>query len=259
MRSLMSLSANRYVWTVNIMGMAVIAAAVIQLVRSPLDIRWFMLAGLALISGATVLRLPVAASFSVGDAFSFAALFLYGVEAATLIVALDALAITLRLKAPLPRTVFNVAAPCLAMWCAGMVVFRIAELPLPVEADGLGVAIAATAGSVGIMYAVSGWLVAAAVALSAGQAIRHVWKQHFAPLWVNPVLCAYVGVLAAIGLRRFGLPVLTIIAPIPLILHFAFRATIGRLNDHLQHLTELSRLHQSTMRRSPRQSMRRTR
>lgn len=244
----MSVSATRYVWTINLIGIAVIAAAIVQLVRSPLDIRWFMLAVLALISGATVLRLPfVAASFSVGDAFSFAALFLYGVEAATLTVALDALAITLRLKAPLSRTLFNVAAPCLAMWCAGMVVFRIARLPLPVEADGLRVAIAATAGSVGIMYALSGWLVAAAVALSGGKAITHVWKEHFASLWVNPVSCAYVGVLTAMGLHRFGLSVLMIIAPIPLILYFALRATVGRLNDHLQHLTELNRLHHSTI------------
>jgi hypothetical protein len=72
-----------YVWTVSITGVAVIVISGLQVIWFPLPFSWLALAGLALLSGLTVLRLPFSASFSVGDAFSFAALFLYGTEAAT--------------------------------------------------------------------------------------------------------------------------------------------------------------------------------
>lgn len=66
-------------WSVNVIGIAVVTTSVVQLIWFPLDfpLRALTLAGLALVSGATVLRLPFSASFSVGDAFSFAALFLW--------------------------------------------------------------------------------------------------------------------------------------------------------------------------------------
>jgi putative nucleotidyltransferase with HDIG domain len=240
--------ATRYVWTVNVVGIAVVVASAVQLMRSPVDTRWFLLAGLALISGTTVLRLPVvAASFSVGDAFSFAALFLYGVETATLTVALDALAITLRLKGSLSRTSFNLAAPCLAMWCAGMLVFRVARLPLPVDAVDLGTVTLATTAAVAIMFGVGSWLVAGAIALTDARPIHRVWREDFVQLWVNPAACGYIGVLTAIGLHRFGVVALLTIVPIPLMLYFAFRTGLGRLADHVRHLTEFNRMHQSTI------------
>ena len=96
----MQFSPALYLWSVNVIGIARVAASTTQLIWFPPDFQvgLLVLATLALISGAIVLRLPYAASFSIGDAFSFAALFLYGVEAATLTVVLDTLAISLRLK-----------------------------------------------------------------------------------------------------------------------------------------------------------------
>ena len=61
-----------YVWTVSITGVAVIVVSGLQVIWFPLPFSWLALAGLALLSGLTVLRLPFSASFSVGDAFSFA-------------------------------------------------------------------------------------------------------------------------------------------------------------------------------------------
>ena len=109
----MQFSPALYLWSVNLIGIAIIAASILQLIWFPPDFLfgWLVLALLALASGATVLRLPYGASFSVGDAFSFAALFLCGIEAGTLTVVLDTLAISLRLKSSFTRTVFNIAAP----------------------------------------------------------------------------------------------------------------------------------------------------
>jgi putative nucleotidyltransferase with HDIG domain len=240
--------ATLYVWTVNAVGVAIITAALADVIRSPIDVRWLVLAILAVVSGATVLRLRfVSASFSVGDAFSFAALFLYGVEAATLTVALDTLGISLRLKRSPARTAFNVAAPCLAMWSAGVAVFHGAHLPLPVDAVNFVVVLLAVASSVAIMFIVSSWLIASAVALHEDRSIARVWWDDFAQLWANPLACGYVGALMAIGVDRFGVAALIAIVPIPLILYFAFRAGLGRIDDHLSHLSDLNRMHQATI------------
>jgi putative nucleotidyltransferase with HDIG domain len=168
------------------------------------------------------------------------------VEAATLTVALDTLAISLRLKCSPARTVFNVAAPCLAMWAAGVAVFHVAQFPLPVATNFL-VALLAVASSVAIMFGASSWLIASAVALHERRSIARVWWHDFAQLWANPLACGYVGALMAIGVDRLGVIALMAIVPIPLILYFAFRAGLGRIDDHLQHLNELNRMHQATI------------
>ena len=241
-------TAALYLHTVNIAGAAVILRSTIHMFESPVDAPWLILAALALLSGATVIRLQfVSASFSVGDAFSFAALFLYGVEAAVLTVALDTLAISLRLKGSLQRTIFNVAEPCLAMWCAGAMVFGLARLPLPVHAPTVALAVLATFAAVSIMFGLSSWLVAAAVALHEHRSIPRVWRQHFAGLWMNPVSGGYVGVLLAMSVHHFGVTALIAILPVPVILYFAFTAGLGRLNDHVRHLDELNRMHTSTI------------
>jgi putative nucleotidyltransferase with HDIG domain len=238
-----------YVWSVNVIGIAIVAASTLQLIWFPLDFQlgFLVLAVLALVSGASVLRLPYEASFSVGDAFSFAALFLYGIEAGTLTVVLDALAISLRLKYSFARTVFNVAAPCLAMWCAAGAVFGLGGLPLPVHATDVATALVGIAAPVAIVFVVGSGLIANAVALHEASAVGHVWRQHFAQLWVNPVAGGYLGALMAFGVHRYGVAALLVIAPIPGILYLAFRASVNRLDDHLRHLSELNRMNQSTI------------
>ena len=127
-----------YLWGVNALGTACIVLSVFNLVKSPISLAWLIPAGLAIVSGLTVLRMQsVSASFSIGDTFSFAALFVYGPEAATVTVALDTLAISTRLKGTPGRVIFNTAAPSLAMWSAGTLVFRVAGLPLPVQSGGV--------------------------------------------------------------------------------------------------------------------------
>jgi putative nucleotidyltransferase with HDIG domain len=238
-----------YLWSVNLMGIAIIAASVLHLIWFPpaFLFGWLMLALLALVSGATVLRLPYGASFSVGDAFSFAALFLYGVEAGILTVVLDTLAISLRLKASFTRTVFNVAAPSLAMGCAGGIVFGLGGLPLPVHATGIATALAGIAGSVAIVFLVGSGLIANAVALHQAHAVGRVWRRHFAQLWANPLAGGYLGAMMAFSVHRYGVAALLVVAPIPGILYLAFRASVNRLDDHVRHLSELNRMNQSTV------------
>src|SRR5438552_13116048 len=108
--------ATMFAWSTILAGMAVLGLSLSQLLTVTVDLRLTVLAVLALISGAAVLRLQaVPATFSFGDTFSFAALFLYGPAAGALTAALDSLAGGLRLPS-LSRVqlAFNVAAPALS-------------------------------------------------------------------------------------------------------------------------------------------------
>ena len=88
---------------------------------------WWVLAVLTLFSGSAVLKIPGApANFSISDVFTLTAAVAFGPAAGTVIVALDSLAISARLRrAGLPgeRILFNAAAPPLAMWVSAQVFF----------------------------------------------------------------------------------------------------------------------------------------
>jgi len=237
-----------YLWGVNVLGTASIVLSVITLVKSPISLAWLIPAGLAIVSGLTVLRMrAVQASFSIGDTFSFAALFVYGPEAATVTVALDTLAISTRLKGTPGKVIFNTAAPSLAMWCAGTLVFHVARLPLPVESPGLTTVFLAAAAAIAIDFVLNSGFVAAVVALHGRQSIWPLWRGHFAGLWTGPVAGGYVGVLVALYTDKLGAAAWVAMLPVPLLLYQALRSALGRVEDELRHLIEMKRMYHATV------------
>ncbi len=240
--------ARLYLWSVSAAGVVAILLSLRYALAAPFDPAWLIPITLAAISGVTVLRLrDVAASFSVGEAFSFAALFLYGPEMGTLTVAFDTLAISTRLRGSAARVIFNTAGPCLAMFSAGTVVFRLADLPLPKDAVNLAVALVVSALAIVVYFLLSSLLIAGAVALHERRTIFSEWRQNFAHLWANPVAGGYVGALIAIFSSRIGMSALVALLPIPLILHHTFRTMLGRVDDQLQHLGHMNRMYRSTI------------
>jgi putative nucleotidyltransferase with HDIG domain len=237
-----------YLWGVNVLGTACIVLSLITLVKSPISLTWLIPAGLAIVGGLTVLRMrSVEASFSIGDTFSFAALFVYGPEAATVTVALDTLAISTRLKGTPGRVVFNTAAPSLAMWSAGNLVFHVAGLPLPVASPGLLTVFVAAGAAIAIYFVLNSALVAAVVALHDRQSIWPVWREHFAGLWTGPVAGGYVGALVALYTDKLGAAAWIAMLPIPLLLYQALRSALGRVEDELRHLVEMKRMYHATV------------
>ena len=206
------------------------------------------MAGLAIVSGLTVLRMQsVTASFSIGDTFSFAALFVYGPAAATVTVALDTLAISTRLKGRPGRVIFNTAAPSLAMWSAGTLVFKVAALPLPVQSGSVTTVFVSACAAVAISFVLGSVFVATAVALHEDRSIWRVWRQHFAKLWTGPATGGYVGALAALYTDRLGIAALVAVLPIPLLLYHTLRSSLARVEDEFRHLLETKRMYHATV------------
>jgi len=210
-------------------GAAVLSVCVGHLLDTAIDLRLIIIAVLALVSGAAVLRLPsVPATFSFGDAFSFSALFLYGPAAGAVVAALDSLAGGLRLPA-LSRTqrAFNVAAPAVSMWAAGTIVFDMLGRPLPGAALGLADGLASSAMAAGLFVLLGTALVATAIAMEKTTAPFQVWKSQFG-LWLDPIAGAYVGFVAAFYSRDLGIAFVMLMVPIPLVLYNTLRPWIGR-------------------------------
>src|SRR5438045_9582514 len=111
-------------------GACVLLASLRSLASGPVDERWFILAGLTMLSGSATLRVPgTLVSFSISDSFTMAAALLFGPAAGTVAVAIDGLVISMRLarrRRPARRVFYTATAPPLAMWCAAQVFLALA-------------------------------------------------------------------------------------------------------------------------------------
>src|SRR5687767_12764291 len=121
----LSLNARAFVVAVALVGGTILAGSIFELTASKVDLRWFVLVGLTLLTGSITVKIPsVTATLSVSEAFVFSAFILFGPAAGIVIAALDGLVISLWLqkrKQPLYRVVFNAAAPALSIYLASWV------------------------------------------------------------------------------------------------------------------------------------------
>ena len=70
--------ATLYLPTIIAAGILVIIASLLELAEAPVDERWFVLAGLTVLSGSATLRIPgIPVSFSISDSFTMAAALLW--------------------------------------------------------------------------------------------------------------------------------------------------------------------------------------
>src|SRR5512142_3002160 len=119
-----------YVGGVIATGCAVVGASLAHVARDPaLGSQWFVLAALTLVSGSATVKLPgIYASITISEIFVFTAVLLFGPDAGTLIVALDALVISFWLakrhghREP-SRVLFNMSAPAVSLWLAAHLFF----------------------------------------------------------------------------------------------------------------------------------------
>ena len=128
----MTRAGQTYIWVVICCGLTVVIHSVLTFWSSSVDLRWFVLAGLTLLSGSFTVRIPgVPARLSVSETFVFAGVLLFGPAAATVIVVLDSLVISLWLRGQTRRVakvLFNMAAPALAIWLSGQLFFALADV-----------------------------------------------------------------------------------------------------------------------------------
>ena len=247
--------ARLYVGTVITAGVVAVVHSIYTLHVYPVSYHWAILAGLTLLSGSFTVRIPtIPARLSVSETFVFAAVLLFGPAAATMIVVLDSLIISLWLKQRSQRpsrVLFNVAAPSVAIWIAAHAFYVLAEIEplartprpvLPLLVPLLALAV--------LYFLLNSILVAWAVAFEKRVSAFAVWRENF--LWLS--LNYFSGASVAALLLPYLQPekpefarVIGILLPLLLISYLTFKTAMGRVDDANRHLKELNRLYLSTI------------
>jgi putative nucleotidyltransferase with HDIG domain len=220
-----------------------------------LGYQWFVLAGLTLLSGSFTVRIPtIPARLSVSETFVFAAAILFGPPAATVIVVLDTLIISLWLRKTsksASRVLFNLAAPATAIWTASHVFFRLANIqPLSIQPQPILSLVVPILTLALIYFLLNSWLIALAVGFEKHGSAFRVWKDNFFWLSLNYFSGASVAALLLPYLQedqRAFLRIASILLPLLIISYLTFKTALGRVDDANRHLSELNRLYLSTI------------
>jgi len=247
--------ARLYVLTVFCAGCMALVLSTLDLWGMRLPVQWWALVAVTLISGSAVLKVPgVPVNFSISDVFTLTSAVLFGPSAGTVLVAIDSLAISVRLartgQLPLERLLFNAAAPPLAMWLSARTFFFASGIaPLSQQSLGLEVAGPWLLMFAGLYFFLNTFAIAVAVALTQGTSPVAIWRSHFQSLWFTFIGGALGAafVVFALQLGTYGLVVLSLPLLLAMLLHFAYRNATGRVEDQLRHLAEVNRLHVSTI------------
>lgn len=241
--------ARAFAWAVTAAGAIVLLMAVPEVIHGAVGGRWFTLTGLAALSGLALLGVRgVPANVSIGEVFSFAALFMFGPAAGVLTSAVDSIGCDLRLRHAHPvQLAYNVAAPALSLWVAASTVYGLAGAPLP--SSPAAPALAAGAGAaltIALYCALETGLLAVALGLQRRESVPVVWRG-LAHLWVGPIVCGYAGFLVARFVDTLPAESAMWLLPVPVLLYLAIGAWFGRLNDRVARLEERTREYQAVV------------
>lgn len=244
-----------YLAAVILAGLGVVLHSLYSLYVRPVGYEWFILAGLTLLSGSFTVKVPtIPARLSVSETFVFAAVLLFGPAAATMVVALDSLVISLwifKTSRRAERLFFNFAAPAVAVWIAARVFFAIADIePLSIADKSIVSLVVPLAVLAVIYFLLNSWLIAIAVAFEQRSSAFNVWRRNFLWLSLNYFSGASVAALLLPYLQEpeYGLiRVIGVLLPLLLISYLTLKTALGRVEDANRHLAELNRLYLSTI------------
>jgi diguanylate cyclase (GGDEF)-like protein/putative nucleotidyltransferase with HDIG domain len=251
----LSEAAQLYLGTVIVAGVVAVVHSIYTLQLHPVSYHWLLLAGLTLLSGSFTIRIPtIPARLSVSETFVFATVLLFGPAAATMIVVLDSLVISLWLKQrsrSASRVLFNMAAPSVAIWIASHAFYALAHIqPLSRESKPILTLVGPLLALAVLYFVLNSALIAVAVAFEKRVSAVTVWRQNF--LWLS--LNYFSGASVAALLLPYLQPekpefarVIGIILPLLLISYLTFKTAMGRVDDANRHLSELNRLYLSTI------------
>jgi PAS domain S-box-containing protein len=201
----------------------------------PFPRAWLVLALFTLMSGWATVRMPgTPMSMSLSDTFIMTAALLFGPAAGAMLAGADGLVMSLRLpresRTP-TRVLFNISAAAVSMWLAGTLFFWLATPPATIRRIVVPLTLFG-----GAYFLLNTGLVAGALAIGRRLQVRHVWREHFFPLWLTYcVATSFAGLLLI--LSESGLATLqTLLIALPAILIAGLGLKQGA--DHLRERSE---------------------
>jgi diguanylate cyclase (GGDEF)-like protein/putative nucleotidyltransferase with HDIG domain len=246
-------AAKTFVAGIVLGGGLVLAQSIHALYVEPIDVQWFVFAGLTLLTGSFTVKVPgINASLSVSETFVFASVLLFGAPAGAITVLLECLIILfwMRPGRSFHKILFNTAAPAIAIWVSGSLFFVVSGIepyshqtaPIPIQILFLPL-LAFTL----LYFLLNSWLVATALGFETGHSPLSIWWNNFTWLAVNYFSGASVAALIVTYMRDDDISTLAVIVPLLVVSYLTFRTAMGRVEDSNRHLSELNRLYLSTI------------
>jgi PAS domain S-box-containing protein len=224
-------------------GAVALVASLPDLPRVVVDRSFLLLVGLTVASGLLNFRMLGARfTFSISDSFTMTAAVLFGPSAATMLVAFDAFAMSLRLindRTP-SRIFYNTTAPALAMFIAARSFDALAPPGFrgqPTLPARLVIPLMVFAA---LYFVLNSGFIAIAVAGERNESIPHVWAAYFAKLWftffVGASVAGLLVLLAGVGSGN-GM-VIVLLLPLVVVLYAAAHGAVEQLRERREHLAE---------------------
>jgi hypothetical protein len=213
--------------------------AVYELALGRIDVRWYGLALLTVLSASATIKVPsVPARISVSETFVFTSLLVFGVWAGVLTVALDGLVASMwihrRGRNELYRALFNVTVPGLALWIAASVCFKLQGVsPIVERVVPMQQLLSALFLLAALYFLLNSWLMAFAISAERQVSARSVWSSNFLWLAINYFGGASVSVLLVLLFSStvVNSVALGIIVPLLTFFYLTFRIALGRSDD----------------------------
>lgn len=241
-----------YLAAVPWVGGAVLVWALADLFVHPPDSSWLALAALTILTGSFTVKIPgLVARLSVSEPFVFAATLWFGPSVGAVTAALDALIMSLWLMPGLKtlhRLSFNISVLVISIWTASQVFFEVSGIDIrSPQYPSLALLVGPLYLFTACCFLINSGMIATALAVDRGQSGFRIWREQFLWLSLNYFGGASVAALLVVYTKSIDWAVIGLIVPLLAISYLTFRTTLGRLEDANDHLTELNKLHLSTI------------
>lgn len=249
-RQALPIESRLYVLLVVAVGLLAITSAARELAVKPFSTQWLWLAALTLLSGALHVRLSdsAKASITISETFVFAGTLLYGPGLGTVLVLLDAAAVTvlLRVRRGISwyQVAFNLAAPPLSVWVAATTLFLLIG-PSPMTQSGskfiLGLGVFTL-----VYFLLNSWLITIAVSLTQRSSPWRIWVG-LIDLLGNYASGASIAALFVYSGKVVDLSFILLMMPLLGGVYLAYRSSAKRVEAEQQKNSELNRVFLSTI------------
>jgi putative nucleotidyltransferase with HDIG domain len=251
-----SLKGRVYITAVALAGLPVFFYCIYKSFQE--DPSWFVFAVLTFFGGFFPITVPSAKgktqalSLTVSDVFVFSSILLFGPEVAVTLSVLDGVISNVRARINrLYKHLFNIGLLSITSFLVGKLFYSLVGVspPLPVERlDESLLLLFFSLGFCGIVfYTLNSGGVALAISLATKQALGGVWKENFFWGSLATIAGASVAVLIYLTFDRIKYFSVLIAVPIILVVYYAYKMNLNRINEAHQHAGEVSELYHSTI------------
>jgi hypothetical protein len=225
------------------LGVYVLGRAIVDLPAVKFDYRLPILAVLMMASGRFAIKVPGrAATVGVSEVFVFGTILLFGTSAATVIVALEGIALALtQRRQPLYRALFNVAEPQSRPGANGGTVTTPSgeSLQVPATAFPTVMSLVPMVAMAAVYFLLNSVLTACVLAFESGGSAYAVWSEHALILTVNYYAAASLATLGSTGGQNLSLAVIGMVIPLLALSYVAYREAATRVEGAQQHVDDV--------------------